>query len=289
MWIVTGGTGQLGGAIVRELAHRVPPSQIGVMAREPAKAEGLAALGVQVRRGDFVDPTSLAHAFEGATQVLVVSSNARRYGGDPIAQHRAAIEAAKVAGARRIVYTSHMAANGGSAFPPMLDHAETEPLLAGSGLRWTSLRNGFYAASGLALLQNALETGVMEAPADGPVCWTTHEDLAAAAAAVLTTAEGRFEGPTPPLTGRETFDLAGLASLAGDILGRNVERRMLDDESLRARLAAGGAPPAVAEIALGLHRASRAGEFAKTDPTLEALIGRPPVSMRAFLAAQLGA
>jgi NAD(P)H dehydrogenase (quinone) len=48
-----------------------------------------------------------------------------------------------------------------------------------------------------------------------------------------------------------------------------------------------GSSSVMAEIALSLHRASRAGEFAKTDPTREEVIGRPPVSMRAFVAAQL--
>lgn len=38
---------------------------------------------------------------------------------------------------------------------------------------------------------------------------------------------------------------------------------------------------------LGLFLASRQGEFAAVDPTLERLLGRPPVSMRDVLAASL--
>ena len=196
MIIVTGASGQLGRAIVQKLAQRVPVTQVGASVRDPEKANDLAALGVRVRRGDFDEPASLAHAFEGATQVLIVSSNAAATGGDPLAQHQAAIEAARTAGAGRIVYTSHMAASSASAFPPMRDHAATEEMLRQSGLAWTALRNGFYGSSGLLFLGDALKTGVLEVPADGKVSWTAHADLAEAAAIVLAD-EGRYDGPTP--------------------------------------------------------------------------------------------
>ena len=87
MIIVTGANGLLGRAVVEKLVERVPAGQIGVSVRDPEKASALAALGVRVRRGDFADPASLADAFEGATQVLIVSSNAAAYGGNSVAQH----------------------------------------------------------------------------------------------------------------------------------------------------------------------------------------------------------
>ena len=164
MIIVTGATGRLGRLIVEKLVDHVPAHQVGASVREPRKAADLEPRGVRVRHGDFDDPASLRHAFEGAAQVLIVSSNARASGGDALRQHRSAIEAARAVGARRIVYTSHMAASASSAFPPMLDHAATEAMLEQSGLAWTALRNGFYAATGLALMGDALETGLIEQP-----------------------------------------------------------------------------------------------------------------------------
>lgn len=282
MIIVTGATGQLGRGIVESLVRRVPAAQVGASCREPSSAAELTALGVRVRRGDFDDPASLDEAFEGATQVLIVSSNARAYGGDTIAQHRTAIEAARRAGARRLVYTSHMAASTASQFPPMLDHAATEGLLAASGLAWTSLRNGFYASSGLALLGDAKNTGVVEAPEDGPVSWTAHGDLAEAASAILAE-EGSFDGPTPPLTGAEALGLEELAERASRVWGRPVRRALITDDELRARMAKRGLPPAIGEISVGLYRASRDGEFAAVDGTLERLIGRPPARIDSLL------
>jgi NAD(P)H dehydrogenase (quinone) len=288
MIIVTGATGQLGHAIVEHLLDRVPAHQVGASVRDPAKAADLAARGVRVRQADFNDPDGLRIAFEGATQILIVSSNARASGGDPLAQHRAAIDAAKAVSAERIVYTSHMAASAASAFPPMLDHAATEGMLRQSGLAWTALRHGFYAASGIALMGNALETGIIEVPADGKVSWTAHADLAEAAAIIMADA-GRFDGPTPPLTGSQALDFAEMAVIASDVTGRPIRRSVVADNDLRERMAARGLPDRVADIALGLYVASRNGEFAAVDPTLAQLLGRPPETMRGLMAAKIAA
>ena len=286
MIVVTGATGQLGRAIVQQLIRRLPTAQLGASVRDPQKAADLEALGVRVRPGDFSDPASLAHAFESATQVLMVSSNARASGGDSLAQHRAAIEAARAAGVSRIVYTSQMAASPDSAFPPALDHAATEALLGGSGLAWTALRNGFYASSGLAFLGDSLDTGLLETPADGPVAWTAHADLAEAAAIVLAE-PGRYDGPTPPLTASQALDFGELTGLASEVLGRPVERKVISDDDFAARMAARGAPQGAVNLLLGMYRASRAGEFATVDQTLEGLLGRPPMTMREVLVQQL--
>ncbi|MFY2559786.1 SDR family oxidoreductase [Corallococcus terminator] len=283
MIVVTGATGQLGRLIVERLVTQVPVGQVAVSVRDVKKAQDLAARGVRVRGGDFANPASLAHAFEGATQVLLVSSNARAYGGDTLAQHRCAIDAARSAGVRRIVYTSHMAASPSSVFPPMLDHAATEQLLSDSGLEWTALRNGFYATSGMFLLAKGMEAGVFEAPEDGKVSWTTHADLAEAAAVILAN-EGRYDGPTPPLTAAQALDFQALCDLASSLLGRPLRRSIVSEGEMRARLQAAGMPAAVVDISLGLYRASRDGEFAAVDPTLQELLGRTPTSMREVIA-----
>jgi len=211
MIVVTGATGKLGKLIVDELASRMPASEIGVSIRDPKKAENLQQRGIRVRLGDFAQPDTLPHAFEGASQLLMVSSNARAFGGDTLAQHKAAIHAAEEAGVERIVYTSQIASSPSSAFSPAHDHAATEVMLAESGLAWTALRNGFYADSALMFMGPEWQKGKIVAPRDGKVAWTAHTDLAAAAAAILTGVM-TFDGPTPPLTGAEALNLAGLAS-----------------------------------------------------------------------------
>ncbi|MFE0480334.1 NmrA family NAD(P)-binding protein [Streptomyces tendae] len=286
MIIVTGATGQLGRRIVEHLLTRVPAERVGVSVRDPGspRARTFADQGVRVRRGDFADAESLAHAFEGASQVLVVSVD--KLGEECVKQHRTAIEAAVAAGARRVLYTSQMGAGAASHFQACRDHAATEEILRGCGVPFTSLRNGFYAASATRFLDHALETGEILLPADGPVAWTTHADLAEATAAVLAD-EGRFEGPTPPLTASRALTFDDIAALASEATGRRFTRSTAPEAAFRDQLVAQGVPAHYADQFLGIFAAARAGEFATADPALAELLGREPVGMREVLAEAL--
>jgi uncharacterized protein YbjT (DUF2867 family) len=284
MIIVTGANGQLGRAVTERLLQRVPAAKLGVSVRNPEQVSALAERGVRVRRGTFEDAASLRHAFEGASHVLIVSVNSA--GEAAVRQHEAAIEAARAAGARRVLYTSHMGANPASLFAPTRDHAATEALLQRSGVSFTSLRNGFYAASGFMLLERALETGKLVAPEDGPVSWTEHGDLAEAAAIALTD-EARLEGLTPPLTASAALDLADIAAIASELIGRSITRVTVSDQAFRADMVSHGVPEQQADLLVGLFAASRQGEFAAVDSTLEHLLGRAPMSMRQYLATRL--
>ncbi len=241
----------------------------------------MATRGVRVRRGDFADPTTLTGAFEGATQVLIVSASVT--GDVAVAQHGAAIAAARDAGAQRVLYTSHQAACADSLFAPMPDHAATEGQLSRIGVPFTSLRNGFYANTVLRLLGRALETGELVAPADGPVSWTAHADLAEAAAIILAE-EGRFTGATPPLTAADAYTLDDIAGMLTELTGRSIIRVVADDDDWSKGLVARGVPKDQATMLLGMFLASRRGEFAATDPTLEELLGRATRSIRPLLA-----
>ena len=283
MIIVTGANGQLGRAVVERLLVRVPAEQVGVSVRDPEKARGFEEQGVRVRRGDYDDPASLAHAFEGASKVLIVSSNNR--GEVAVRHHRTAIDAAKRVGVNRIFYTSHMGSSPTSPFPPMVDHAATEAALQDSGVAFTSLRNGFYATTAVMLLGNAVQTGELAGPEDGPVAWTTHADLAEVTATAL--AEDVLNGLTPPLTASEAIDLEGIAAIASELVHRPIRRIVVSDDEYHAGMVAHGLPEAAADMSLGIFRASRQGAFAQADPTLARLIERPPVPLRDVLKAAM--
>ncbi|MFD7137757.1 SDR family oxidoreductase [Streptomyces sp. NPDC059894] len=282
MLIITGATGRLGSLIVDRLLERVPADSIGVSVRDVSRAAEFAERGVRVRAGDFTEPDSLKHAFEGAERVLVVSAAIR--GGGALTANSAAVDAAREAGAQRIVYTSHQAASPTSLFPPQKVHAATEEHLERQGVPYTALRNGFYASTLDAYIGAALETGTLAVPQDGPVSWTAHEDLAEVAALALTE-EGALEGITPPLTAPHTLDFADVADILSRVTGRTIARVVVDDDEWTAAAVAGGMPRAAAEFALTMFAASREGEFDVTDPTLEATIGRPAKTVHEVLEA----
>ena len=280
MIVITGASGKLGSQVVRRLLDIVPANEIGVSVRNTDQAVALDALGVRVRAGDFTDPKSLEYSFEGADQVLVISAAIRGPGAEQA--NNAAIDSARAAGANRVLYTSHQGASPSALFPPHRVHAATEAHLAAAGQPFTALRNGFYASTLAVNIGDALTTGVISAPADGPVSWTAHTDLAEVAAIALTQ-EGALEGVAPPLTATEMVDLEQVAAILSDITGRSIKRRVVDDEEWTQEKIAAGLPPMVAEFSLGMYLAARAGEYAVVDPTLERLLGRPTTPVRSTL------
>ena len=281
MIVVTGAGGQLGRAVIDGLLDRLPTGRIVASVRDPGNVASLSERGVEVRAGDFARHESLATAFAGAGQVLVVSVDQL---GEPARRlHRTAIEAARMAGARRVLYTRHMGAGAGSAFQPASDHFAAEAVLAEAGAPFTALRHGFYAESALHLAGHGIEAGEIRAPEDGPVSWTARADLAEADAIVLAD-EGRLDGFTPPLTALEAFTMADLAAIASELAGREVKRIVITDEAWRNAKIAQGVPAPMAEALLGMYRAARRGDFATTDPTLATLLGRRPKTMRDVLA-----
>ena len=272
MLIVTGASGKLGRMIVDALMQHVPANQIGVSVRDPAKVAELSRHGVRVMQGDFKDADSLRRAWNGAERLLLVSSNAAAIGGDPLKQHATAIDVARELGIGRVLYTSQVSSSPDSLFPPGRDHAATETMLERSGLRWTALRHGFYAESAVAMNAKGFDSGVLETPVDGKVAWTTHEDLAAVDA-ILLVGLATVDGPTAPLTGSEALDLTDLARLAGEVTGRPVGRRVIDEDEMAANARRAGVPDGSIAVMLGYFRAARAGEFSTVDATLSNAFG----------------
>ncbi|GGF37235.1 SDR family oxidoreductase [Williamsia phyllosphaerae] len=279
MIVITGATGALNGATVDHLLERVPATEISVVARDVSRAQRFADLGIAVRRGDYADPASLPGAFEGADQLLLVSSNDRQ--ADTVALHRNAVEAAVTAGVGRILYTSHQGAASDTPFGPGRSHAATEQLLDESGVPWTSLRNGFYAHSLVMMAGPWRETGVITVPADGPVSWTSREDAAEAAAAIIAT-NGAYDGPITLTAGAApTFE--DVARTASEVAGRTVRRVVMDaDDWIDVQVAA-GQPEFVARFMLGMYQAAAGGYFADVDPLLSNLLGREPRTVRDVL------
>lgn len=279
MIVVTGANGKLGRKVVEELLKRVPAGDIGVSVRDVNTAQDLKERGVRVRQGNFDDSESLLHAFEGASQVLIISSHS--LGEVAVRQHQTAIDAAKKAGVGRLLYTSQMFSSATSHFPPMNVHAATEEMLKSSGMAFTSLRNGFYAASAMMWMGDALKTGELIAPEDGPVAWTSHSDLAEATAVILT--EQRYDGMTPHLTASEAIDMGRIASIASKVLDRPIRRIVVSDDEYRNHLMSRGLPEAMVGMLTGMFQASRQRDFSQTNPTLENLIGRSPVNFTDYL------
>jgi NAD(P)H dehydrogenase (quinone) len=277
---ISGASGQLGRATTDLLLERVGPDELVLVTRDPAQLQAYADRGVAVRRGDFDDPDTLRAAYGGIDSLLLISCGEV---GRRIAQHTAAIGAAKEAGVRHIAYTSGVNPTEKNAAASTVDHRGTEDALRASGLEWTMLRNGIYADLTAAGLQQSIAAGQhVFNSGDGGVSYVTRADCAAAAAAVLSGDD--HAGKAYDVTGPEALSGYDLAALASEVSGKQVEPVSVDDDAFVAILVEhAGLPEPVAQFLASFGRAAREGQLDLVSGDFERLTGRPPDRLRTLL------
>lgn len=278
---VTGATGQLGRLVVDGLAREVTPSGIVALARSPARA---ADLGVAVREADYDRPDTLTHALEGVDTLLLISASEV---GRREAQHRNVIEAARVKGVKRIVYTSLLHADASPLDSLATEHHATETALHASGIPHTVLRNGWYFENYSASINAALTGGVLHGCAgDGRISAAARADYAEAAVVVLT-GDGH-EGRTYELAGDESWTMADLAAEISRQSGRSIPYWNLSEAEYAAGLAAAGLPEGMARLIASWDTGVSEGGVFDDGRQLSRLIGRPTTSLAEFVAGMLG-
>lgn len=281
MIVITGATGQLGQRVIASLLKTVPAAHIAAVVRDPAKAAGLAALGVQLRQADYNDPAALEAAFAGAARVLLISSSEV---GQRLPQHRNAIDAAKRAGVGLLAYTSLLRAD---STPLALggEHLATERLLAESGLDYTILRNGWYVENYTGSLGAALEHGaILGSAGEGRISAASRQDYADAAAAVLTAAE---PATVYELAGDHGFTLAELAAEVSRQSGTTVVYQHLPEADYKSALESFGLPGGLAALLSDSDAGAAKGGLEDNSGTLSRLTGRPTIALADAVSAAL--
>ncbi|HEY7548775.1 MAG TPA: hopanoid-associated sugar epimerase [Hyphomicrobiaceae bacterium] len=111
---VTGASGFVGSAVVRALIGA--GFAVRALVRASSPRINLEGLDIEIHEGDMLDPAAVAHAASGARYVFHVAADYRLWARNPqdilrnnVEGTRTVIEAAKAAGAERIVYTSSVA------------------------------------------------------------------------------------------------------------------------------------------------------------------------------------
>lgn len=206
--LVTGATGNQGGATARRLLDR--GHMVRAMVRDPgsAGARALAELGAQLVRGDFEDGASLRTAAKDVDAVFAMSTPLEA---GPEAEERQAlrlIEAAVEVGVAHIVYTSAAAASRGIGISWFDSKQRVETELARLDTGWTILAPAVFMnvvtqPHSLASLRRGML--VMALPPDRTLQYVDVEDVGAFAALAIEAPEEfhgrRIELASDELTG----------------------------------------------------------------------------------------
>ncbi|RYG85132.1 SDR family oxidoreductase, partial [bacterium] len=287
---VTGASGKLGREVLALLLdeHRLPPSRLVAITRDPSKLAEFSARGVAVRAGDFDRPETLAAAFAGVGRLLVVSTDAVDKPQRRLAQHRNAVTAAKDAGVQHIVYTSMVAPEEGSPVPFAADHFGTEEALAASGLGFSALRMMWYMEGLIGKAAPALGTGKwVTASGSGKTADIAHIDCSRACVAALTS---DFDGQrTLDMTGPTAHTVEEVAALVSQVTRKPIEVVQITPEQLETNLMAAGLPPFVVPIVWGIDVNTRQGRAANVSRDFETLTGRRAISLEEWLTANKAA
>jgi NAD(P)H dehydrogenase (quinone) len=284
--LVLGSTGQLGGLVAGELA-RDDRVRLRVTSRRDGQLESLRErFSAEAVSLDLDDPRTFAGALAGVDAVFLVTG----YTVDMLAQSKALVDAAVVAGLRHIVHLGVFTRRPDAYDPHLAWHQLVEAYIKVSGIPWTFLHPNCFMQNWTGFYGMVRGGVVRSYSEDNRLGWIALEDVAEAAAAVL--------ADPAPHAGRDYWfstEAASIAEIAGvlsEVTGRHfaadaqsadqfiadmdVDRQTLDPYFL-----------AVEQFYVQVND-GRLAYFGDVVDDLPQLIGRPGTSIREWVARHRG-
>lgn len=277
--LVVGAAGRHAGFVVQELVAR--GAVVRALVRAADQADRARANGaIEIAVGDLRDRASVDAAMREVDGVYYI---APVYPGQASQEvGRSFVQAAREAGARRVVFSS--------VFHPVLSALENhiqkvavEEAVIESGMEFTILNPAHFYQNMTAVWPQVVETGVFAEPFsnDSRLARVDYRDVAEVAAIALT--EGRLVNGTFELSGDGGLTRHEVVAIISEVLGRPIEARRIDIDTW---LASANLPQD------GYARDARATMYNYYDShglaanplTLRAILAREPRSLRDFFA-----
>lgn len=275
---VFGGTGKIGGEVVKALHARGVPFKCIV--RNPQSAKIILGEDVTLTPGDLSDPDSLIAAFEGLDRLFLVCGLHQNLARLEIN----AIEAAKRAGVSAIIKSSAAEPIIADDSPTLIgrQHGPAERALMESGLEWTILRPTFLMQNSLSQSARVINEGKLAMPVkpDVEISFIDTRDIGACAAEVLT--EKEHKGRVYTLTGVR-ITLGEAINTFSRTLGRKIEYAFVPAETARSNMDQHGIPEWMKEHFLGVGRLLSEGRLTELTDDVRRITGREPYDYASFV------
>jgi len=216
--LVTGATGTVGRQVVQHLLKR--GADVRALVRDPAKANLPA--GVEVVKGDLLDVDSLRSAYSGISTLFLLNAVVP----DEFTQAFVAINVAREAGIKRIVYLSVLHGELYANVPHFAGKFAVERMIEQMGLNATILRPAYFISNDLAIKDVVTGHGVYPTPIGTKgLAMVDVYDIGEIAAIELIRRE-QATGPLPldriNLVGPNTLTGSDVAAIWSEVLGRPV-------------------------------------------------------------------
>ncbi|HZA45017.1 MAG TPA: NmrA/HSCARG family protein [Rubrobacter sp.] len=240
--LVSGATGQQGGALARVLLEKGHRVRAFVRRPDSPEAKELERLGAELTEGDLEEPSTIEGAARGMDAVFVVATPFEA-GMEAETRHGiAAADAAKTAGVGHLVYSSVANANKDTGIPHFDSKREVEEHIEGLGIPYTIVAPVYFMDNLLApwTLPQLKEGSLpMALPSSRPLKQIALSDIAAFTRVVLENRE-EFEGRRVDIASDE---LAGevVAEVLTRVTGREIHYVELPLEQVRQAMGEDGA------------------------------------------------
>ncbi|MFI0418565.1 SDR family oxidoreductase [Spongiactinospora sp. 9N601] len=231
--LVTGATGNVGRQVTAGLVEA--GVQVRALTRDPRRAE---LPGAEVVQGDLTQPETVP--FDGVDGMFLFPEPSTA---------KEVVGRAKRAGVQRIVVLSSGAVTGGfdTTFHPPVEQAVQE-----SGLEWTHLRPGEFAANKLSLWGPSIRAERLVRDANPDTAWFPVHERDVADVALKALLEEGHHGKAYDINGPELISLRDQVKAIADALGEEVGfEEVTPAEAREIYLKIGGFAAEAADFLLG--------------------------------------
>ncbi|MGK5638239.1 NAD(P)H-binding protein [Streptomyces sp. URMC 126] len=224
MILVTGATGNIGRALLKEL-DACGAGPLRGLTRDAGRASFPG--GVAAVEGDFAEMTSLKPALDGVRSLFLLSG---------MGAEAEVLAAARQAGVEHVVLVSSITVQSHPHLGPAGENMAVERLLKDSGMAWTILRPTQFASNALWWAEAIHEHQTVRVPYADIGLPTIHPaDIASVARVALT--ESGHQGLTYALTGPERVTARQQVEAIAAVLGREVPFAETSREEARRHMA----------------------------------------------------
>jgi uncharacterized protein YbjT (DUF2867 family) len=280
MILITGASGNVGGAVLKKIVESGQP--VSAMYRSDADARS-APQQVRAVIADFDDKNSLRRAFENVDSLFLVCS--------PILQlvefESNAVDIAGEQGVKHLVLSSSAGAGRwDKSFPKW--HTEAERALKNSGIEHSIVRPNSFMQNITAFFAGTIQTQDVfySSMGQSKASLVDVQDIADVVAALLTS---KAQNAVYELNGPEALTYSEVADRISKLCGRTIRYVDIPMAEQKKALLNAGMPDWQAQALIDLQDYYLQGNGGELTDDVERITGHPPRDLNQFLAASVSA